>query len=517
MKARAEALLPGAAPAELDLHLPQPVRAPAAPRGGGGRAARRDFVIYDEDDQLAGRARGPEGARPAGEAPPAAAAPLAHLGAQELGPRPRGRGRRFGGRADLRPRRRALPRRSCDAAQRARLRRPAAAHGGAARAATSRCARPTGGASATCWSTSTRTRTARSTSWSATWRARGATSPWSGDEDQSIYSWRGADIQNILDFEHDFPGARVLRLEENYRSSQAILDAASAPRRPQPAAQGQDAAGGEARRASRCACTRPATSSRRRPGWWAASPRCAARAAAAVLFRMNAQSRLLRRGAACARACPTSVVGGVGFYERKEVKDLLAYLRLVPNPRDPVALRRVLNVPAARHRRRDAGGDRARGRRSASSRSGRRWRAVEDEALLPARATQPLRALPRADRAPARRGRAALAVKDLLQPHPGASRGYSAALAQEDTPGEPGPAGEPGRAALRGRRLRGARARRPAWPASSTRCRCSSDTDQVAGRRAGGADDAALGQGAGVRVASSWSGSRRGSCPTRAA
>ena len=76
---------------------------------------------------------------------------------------------------------------------------------------------------------------------------------------------------------------------------------------------------------------------------------------------MNAQSRLIEE-ALMRQGIPYAVVGGVGFYERREVKDLLAYLRLVLNPADRMALRRVLNVPAARHRRQDAGGDRARGR-----------------------------------------------------------------------------------------------------------------------------------------------------------
>ena len=152
-----------------------------------------------------------------------------------------------------------------------------------------------------------------------------------GDEDQSIYSWRGADIQNILDFERDFPGARVLRLEENYRSQPGHPRRGLGPRGPQPQAQGQDAAGGQARPARRCGCT--GAGDEFQEAAWVVEQIAAARrdARAAILFRMNAQSRLLEEALLRLRI-PYVVVGGVGFYERKEVKDLLAYLRLRPEP-----------------------------------------------------------------------------------------------------------------------------------------------------------------------------------------
>ena len=180
-----------------------------------------------------------------------------------------------------------------------------------------------------------------------------------GDEDQSIYSWRGADIQNILDFEHDFPGRAGLPA-----GGELPLDAerSSTP----PPRSSPRTAGARARRcarssaaASRCVCSRRRTSSTRPPGSSSAPRSCARRGRVAVLIRMNAQSRLFEEGLLRARV-PYLVVGGVGFYERKEVKDVLAYLRLVRNPRDSVALRRVVNVPARGIGAEDRRGDRPR-------------------------------------------------------------------------------------------------------------------------------------------------------------
>jgi DNA helicase-2/ATP-dependent DNA helicase PcrA len=149
----------------------------------------------------------------------------------------------------------------------------------------------------------------------------------------------------------------------------------------------------------------------------------------AVLFRMNAQSRLLEESL-LRHGIPYVVVGGVGFYERKEVKDLLAYLRLIRNPADPMALRRILNVPA-----RGIGAKTVEElERMATSRGLTLWdtlAAAHDDALLPARATQPLRRF-RELVVGLRQEAEVLGVKDLLTRVLEAS-GYSAALAQDDT------------------------------------------------------------------------------------
>ncbi len=168
-----------------------------------------------------------------------------------------------------------------------------------------------------------------------------------GDPDQSIYKWRGADLRNILDFEQDFPESTIVKLERNYRSTQIILDAASAVigrnRNRKDKHLWTDRKGG-----------RPIVYFRggdelEEADFITKTARSALAedvdARVAVLYRTNAQSRtiedaLMREGTAY------KVVGGVRFYERKEVKDALAYMRLVINPHDDVSLRRVINVPA---------------------------------------------------------------------------------------------------------------------------------------------------------------------------
>jgi DNA helicase-2/ATP-dependent DNA helicase PcrA len=168
-----------------------------------------------------------------------------------------------------------------------------------------------------------------------------------GDPDQSIYKWRGADLRNIMDFEHDFPEARTVKLERNYRSTQVILDAASAV-----IAQNRN-------RKEKRLYTEQAGGARvlyYRAGddldeaeFVARTSRQALRDdvenTVAVLYRTNAQSRTLED--ALRRAgIDYKIIGGVRFYERKEIKDTLAYLKLVLNPHDSVSLRRVINVPA---------------------------------------------------------------------------------------------------------------------------------------------------------------------------
>jgi DNA helicase-2/ATP-dependent DNA helicase PcrA len=168
-----------------------------------------------------------------------------------------------------------------------------------------------------------------------------------GDDDQSIYSWRGSDYKNILRFEEDFPGAKVFKLEENYRSTQTILNVAN------------ELVANNKSRAEKKLFTS------REPGepitvYGAETERAEARyvlekikehvrEGAAyrdfiVLYRTNAQSRVFEEGF-LGEGIPYRVVGGVGFYARTEIKDMMAYLRYIVNPSDAVAFRRIVNVP----------------------------------------------------------------------------------------------------------------------------------------------------------------------------
>src|SRR5208282_907013 len=147
-----------------------------------------------------------------------------------------------------------------------------------------------------------------------------------GDEDQSIYRWRGADIRNILDFERDFPNARVFKLEQNYRSTRTILAAA----------------GGVIR-----------NNRERKPKelWTENAAREIARllsslraAGIVVFYRVNAQSRVLEE-ALVRRRIPYYIVGGVRFYDHREVRDLLAYLKVIANPKDTLSTERMIGAP----------------------------------------------------------------------------------------------------------------------------------------------------------------------------
>jgi len=168
-----------------------------------------------------------------------------------------------------------------------------------------------------------------------------------GDPDQSIYKWRGAEVRNILDFEQDFPEAKVVRLEQNYRSTQVILDAATAVIRRNRNRHDKrlwtDQQGGGLIRYFRGGDELEEADFITRTVRTALSEDV--EHTVAVLYRTNAQSRaiedaLMREGVAY------KIIGGVRFYERKEIKDALAYLKLVINPHDDVSLRRVINVPA---------------------------------------------------------------------------------------------------------------------------------------------------------------------------
>ncbi|HEY4381314.1 MAG TPA: UvrD-helicase domain-containing protein [Acidobacteriaceae bacterium] len=172
-----------------------------------------------------------------------------------------------------------------------------------------------------------------------------------GDEDQSIYSWRGADIKNILEFEKDFPEVHTIRLEQNYRSTQIILEGASAV-----------VANNTQRKGKTLFTTREGGSMigyyeapdgenealfiadriqryLREAGASEDLPRCA------VLYRTNSQSRLVEE-ALRRYQIQYHMVGGFSFYDRAEVKDILSYMKLVLNPHDSIALARVVNSPA---------------------------------------------------------------------------------------------------------------------------------------------------------------------------
>lgn len=169
-----------------------------------------------------------------------------------------------------------------------------------------------------------------------------------GDADQSIYGWRGADIRNMLDFEEDYPEAKVIKLEQNYRSTKTILAAANAviennsDRKPKSLwtdnAIGEPItcylAQDERDEANYIATTITKLNTVYRTAY----------GNLAVLYRTNAQSRVVEE-AFMKQGIPYTMVGGLRFYDRKEIKDMLAYLRVLFNPNDDLSLLRIINVP----------------------------------------------------------------------------------------------------------------------------------------------------------------------------
>ena len=170
-----------------------------------------------------------------------------------------------------------------------------------------------------------------------------------GDDDQSIYGWRGANVSNILDFENTFSSCRVFTLEKNYRSTQEILDAATAvvKNNDRRANKNLAAANGpgetlglietideqEEASAIISSIEKEIKLNKRTFSHFS------------VLYRTNAQSRALEESF-IRQGIPYNIIGSIRFYERKEVKNILAYLRLVVNLKDTISLRRVINFPA---------------------------------------------------------------------------------------------------------------------------------------------------------------------------
>jgi len=172
-----------------------------------------------------------------------------------------------------------------------------------------------------------------------------------GDEDQSIYSWRGADIRNILEFEQDFPEAKIIRLEQNYRSTQNILQAASAVVANNVRRKGKNLWTSRQGGAKVGYYEAPDGENEAlfAADWIARYVREAVERGedprAAVLYRTNSQSRLYEE-AMRRYGLKYHVVGGFSFYERAEIKDLISYLKVIQNPDDTISLLRVVNTPA---------------------------------------------------------------------------------------------------------------------------------------------------------------------------
>ena len=168
-----------------------------------------------------------------------------------------------------------------------------------------------------------------------------------GDDDQSIYSWRGADINNILDFEHDYPDTTVLRLEQNYRSTQNILEAAyqvvrNNRRRKEKQLWTENKEGTPITCYQAIDDNDEASYVLRQIGAWHTQGRKYGECV--IFYRINAQSRAFEdalRGA----NIPYQIVGSIRFYERMEIKDMISYMRVIANPADTISIKRIINVP----------------------------------------------------------------------------------------------------------------------------------------------------------------------------
>ena len=330
-----------------------------------------------------------------------------------------------------------------------------------------------------------------------------------GDADQSIYAFRGASIRNILEFEVDYPDARTILLEQNYRSTQTILSAANAviSRNPgrEPKRLWTDSGAGaqivayvadteheEARFVAE-EIDRLGDSDGVRPG------------DVAVFYRANAQSRALEE-VLVRVGLPYKVVGGTRFYERKEIKDAVAYLRAIANPDDDVNLRRILNVPKR------GLGDRSEAMVAAFAERerisfGAALDRLDEVPGLGTRAITGLSAFADDDDRPARRSPPSAGPAEVLGAVLDRS-GYLAELRASDDPQDALPRREPGRAARgrlrvraerprgRPRRLPRARlARRGLRPDPGRRRRRTTTATAPPGPGRGHADDAAHRQG----------------------
>ena len=201
----------------------------------------------------------------------------------------------------------------------------------------------------TSWSTNIRIRTTPSTPspriLAAQWRNICVV----GDADQSIYAWRGADIRNIIDFTRDYPDAASIKLEQNYRSTKTILNAANAVIDNNESRPRKTLWTGKIRRATRSSITRPrpnTTKPTTSPAPSTTATKSVTNPTATWPFSsgptpspVSSKKKLMRY------AIPYTMVGGTKFYDRKEIKDVLAYLRLLYNPEDSLSLTRIINVP----------------------------------------------------------------------------------------------------------------------------------------------------------------------------